>query len=86
MAKRGTLNVGLRIEAGFALLAWIVNRSLGGHARMEDYMPHVVGTADEDETAAPAPKRALDLSTATIEEAFQLMTRMAYATKASEKK
>ena len=37
---RGTLNLGMRLEAGFALIALSINRALGGHARMEDFMPH----------------------------------------------
>jgi hypothetical protein len=38
--KRGTLNLGLRLEAGFALIAWTINRALGGKAEMQDFMPH----------------------------------------------
>lgn len=38
--KRGSLNVGMRLENGFALLAVMINRALGGKAKMEDYMPH----------------------------------------------
>ena len=38
--KRGTINLGLRLEVGFALLAWTINRALGGKAEMSDFMPH----------------------------------------------
>ena len=38
--KRGTLDLGLRLEAGFAMLAWQINRALGGKAEMNDFMPH----------------------------------------------
>lgn len=38
--KRGSLNVGRRLEAGFALLAFMQNRLAGGKAKMEDFMPH----------------------------------------------
>ena len=39
MEQRGTLNLGLRIEAGFALLATQINRALGGKAKIEDFLP-----------------------------------------------
>lgn len=39
--KRGSLNVGLRLESGFALLATMVNRALGGKAQMTDFTPHL---------------------------------------------
>lgn len=37
---RGSLNVGLRVEQGFALLAMMLSRAFGGKADMEDFMPH----------------------------------------------
>lgn len=40
MEKRGSLNLGMRLEGGFALLASMINRALGGHAKPDDYMPH----------------------------------------------
>jgi hypothetical protein len=40
IAKRGSLHVGLRLEAGFALIAWSINRALGGTAEITDFMPH----------------------------------------------
>jgi hypothetical protein len=38
--RRGTLNIGMRLEAGFALIAMVINRALGGHATLADFMPH----------------------------------------------
>ena len=46
MQRRGSLHVGLRVEAGFALLAWIINHALGGTATMDTYMPHIDSTPD----------------------------------------
>lgn len=40
IAKRGSLNIGSRIERGFALISMIVSRAAGGKAKMEDFMPH----------------------------------------------
>jgi len=40
MRKRGSLNVGMRLEYGFALIARSINNALGGHATMRDFMPH----------------------------------------------
>ena len=40
MERRGSLHVGMRLEYGFALLATIVNRALGGKANLRDFMPH----------------------------------------------
>lgn len=38
--KRGTLNFGMRLEMASALLAQVTNNSMGGKAKMEDFMPH----------------------------------------------
>lgn len=38
--KRGSLNVGQRVEAAVAVLATQVNRALGGKAELLDFMPH----------------------------------------------
>ena len=38
--KRGSLNVGQRVEAAVAVLATQINRALGGKAEMIDFMPH----------------------------------------------
>ena len=37
---RGSLFTGNRLESGFALLAWIVQKGLGGTREMVDFMPH----------------------------------------------
>jgi hypothetical protein len=38
--KRGSFNLGRRLEAGFALLAHLYTKRNGGTATMEDFMPH----------------------------------------------
>lgn len=38
--KRGSLDVGSRIEWAGALIAMVVNNSNGGKAKMTDFMPH----------------------------------------------
>jgi hypothetical protein len=38
--RRGSLNLGRRLEAGVALLAFQQNRINGGKAKLEDFMPH----------------------------------------------
>lgn len=40
MRKRGSLNIGRRLESGFALLAMVVNRTGGGKAKMDSFMPY----------------------------------------------
>jgi hypothetical protein len=40
LERRGTTHLGMRLEAGFALLASSINRALGGKASIEDFMPH----------------------------------------------
>lgn len=51
--KRGSLNVGRRIECGIALLAMMFNRSQGGKADMSDFTPHEDnGFASIDDIAA----------------------------------
>lgn len=41
MKKRGGTNIGLRLEAGFALVATAINRSVGGKAKFESFAPHL---------------------------------------------
>jgi hypothetical protein len=41
MQKRGGANLGLRMEAGFALVATAINRSVGGKAKFDDFTPHL---------------------------------------------
>lgn len=48
--KYGPLNLGMRLEFGFALIATVINHALGGKASIEDYMPHTqkqAGTIDD---------------------------------------
>lgn len=40
MRKRGSMHLGMRLDRGFALLAWMINRALGGKADMDDYQPY----------------------------------------------
>lgn len=40
IARRGSLNIGRRLEAGFALVATVINRVKGGKAKMADFMPY----------------------------------------------
>lgn len=38
--KRGSLNVGMRVEAGAALVAWTLARIHGSKADIGSFMPH----------------------------------------------
>lgn len=38
--RRGSLNWGMRLESGFAMLSTQINRALGGKADIEDFMMH----------------------------------------------
>lgn len=40
LTSRGTVHVGMRLEAGFALIAMSINHALGGKATIEQFMPH----------------------------------------------
>ena len=40
MRRRGSLNVGQRVEAAIAVLSTQVNRALGGKAEFSDFAPH----------------------------------------------
>ena len=51
LEKRGSLNVGMRLEMGFALLAAMINHALGGKAKPQDFMPHV-GEVESPEATA----------------------------------
>lgn len=54
IVKRGSLNVGLRIEGGIAILAAQINRALGGKASARDFAPHL--GSDEPISLAQAMK------------------------------
>jgi hypothetical protein len=51
MARRGTLNIGLRLEQGFALLASYIHQAhfTAPHPTMEHLMPHVLAADDESD-------------------------------------
>jgi hypothetical protein len=73
LERRGTLNLGLRIEEGFALLAMMINRALGGRANMSAFMPHF------GPMQAPASSEPI-----SADEALQLLTQLAGRTNASK--
>jgi hypothetical protein len=45
--KRGSMNTGTRLDRGFALIATIMSRALGGKAEMTDFMPHMEKPKEE---------------------------------------
>lgn len=50
LRRRGSSNIGMRLEAGFALIASALNNALGGTASQADFMPHfdqAPGTIDD---------------------------------------
>ena len=49
MRKRGSLNAGRRIEAGSAMVAYMVNRMGGGKIEISDLMPHEIKPLTSDE-------------------------------------
>jgi hypothetical protein len=71
MARRGTLNVGLRLEQAFATLALYVHRAAFAppHPTLQDLMPHVLAKSD-DEPIEPEINKGL-------KETFELLTRLA---------
>ncbi|MDP2141270.1 MAG: hypothetical protein Q8L20_10710 [Gammaproteobacteria bacterium] len=40
MQRYGPLNVNRELERGFAMLAMVFNRSMGGDSEMKNYMPY----------------------------------------------
>jgi len=50
--QNGTLNLGLKIERGFALLATILNNLHGGKATFDDFLPQRGGVVEEAEASA----------------------------------
>jgi hypothetical protein len=72
LERRGTLNLGLRIEEGFALLAMMINRALGGRANMSTFMPHF------------GPIQQASAEPISAEDALQLLTQLAGRTNASK--
>lgn len=50
--QTGSLNLGLRIEQGFALLATILNNLHGGKATFDDFLPKRSEAVEEAEASA----------------------------------
>lgn len=50
--QNGTLNQGLKIEHGFALLATILNNVHGGKAAFDDFLPRRGEVLEEAEASA----------------------------------
>jgi len=83
MQKRGTTNLGLRVESMVGMLSWIVSCGLGGKLPLTAFTPHL---QDAVEAASPAAGggNTLDLTTAKPEEVFAMFTRLATQTAASK--
>ena len=53
ISKRGSINIGRRLESGFALVSTVLNNVHGGKAKMADFMPYEsreedkIGTLDD---------------------------------------
>ncbi|WP_319017025.1 phage tail assembly protein T [Pseudomonas brassicacearum] len=56
--KAGSLNLGLRLEHGFAMLATLLNNVHGGKATFEDFLPDR-GQKPEPKAATPQDLLAL---------------------------
>ncbi|TDV54639.1 hypothetical protein EC919_104378 [Pseudomonas graminis] len=56
--QTGSLNLGLRLDEGFALLATVFNNVMGGKAKFSDYMP-ARGFKDAPKAATPQDMLAL---------------------------
>jgi len=50
--RRGSLNLGRRIECGFALLASMYNRAHGGKVEYHDFAPHEDRPGESGEPAS----------------------------------
>ncbi|WP_446440371.1 phage tail assembly protein T [Pseudomonas sp. 910_21] len=59
--QAGPLNLGLRLEHGFAMLATLLNNVHGGKAKFEDYLPDRGFQADETEPREATPQDLLAL-------------------------
>jgi hypothetical protein len=62
MRQRGTLNLGLRLEAGFALLAAKIDWAVGGKSKVTDYLPK---------------REQPQIEVATAQDMFATLTRVA---------
>lgn len=60
---RGSLNQGLRVEKGFAIVAHAIYRVMGGakDLKVEAFMPHVVAELPEQEDRFASPEEVLGL-------------------------
>jgi hypothetical protein len=56
--QTGSLNLGLRLDEGFALLATVFNNVMGGKAKFSDFMPDR-GFKDGPKAATPQDLLAL---------------------------
>ncbi|TDV54480.1 hypothetical protein EC919_104216 [Pseudomonas graminis] len=56
--QTGSLNLGLRLDEGFALLATVFNNVMGGKAKFSDFMPDR-GFQDAPKAATPQDLLAL---------------------------
>lgn len=53
LKMRGSVNIGSRLESGFALIAFMISRATGGTASQIDFMPHAdTPTASLDDVMA----------------------------------
>ncbi|WP_445677812.1 phage tail assembly protein T [Pseudomonas protegens] len=59
--QTGPLNLGLRLEHGFAMLATLLNNVHGGKAKFEDYLPDRGFQTDETEPREATPQDLLAL-------------------------
>lgn len=50
--QNGTLNLGLKLERGFALLATILNNVNGGNATFDDFLPSRGAAIEEVQASA----------------------------------
>lgn len=51
LRRRGSLNLGNRLEHGFAMLATVMSRIHGGEVEMEAFMPYESALAQAEEDA-----------------------------------
>ena len=60
--RRGSLNLGNRLEHGFAMLATVLSRIHGGEVEMEAFMPYESALAQEqDDWSSISVERAREL-------------------------
>lgn len=47
MRKRGNLNLGSRVDQGFAMLAAYISKIMGGSGEIQNFLPKYPGAEDE---------------------------------------